>query len=162
MSRMRGTHTHGGGAKKKRRGGGHRGGRGRAGTGKRADQKKPSVWGKDYFGRSGFKSPTHRIVNACNLRFIEAHFNQLLEQGKIKKESGVYVVDLQQLGYDKLLSSGTLSHACKIIVSSASAKTADKVQAAGGELVVASQGAGVSDASGAAGSEAKVEKASKE
>ena len=39
-TRFRGTHTHGRGGKKKARGSGHRGGVGKAGTGKRADQKK--------------------------------------------------------------------------------------------------------------------------
>src|SRR3989338_2045713 len=41
--RYRGSHTHGGGAKKKRRGAGNRGGRGMAGSGKRAGQIKPTI-----------------------------------------------------------------------------------------------------------------------
>ena len=45
LSRMRGTHTHKGGDKKKRRGAGHRGGRGNSGSGKRGDAKKPRYWG---------------------------------------------------------------------------------------------------------------------
>jgi len=56
-SRQRGSHTHGWGAKKKHRGAGNRGGRGMAGTGKRADQKKPTImnlYGNEYFGKRGF------------------------------------------------------------------------------------------------------------
>ena len=55
-SRDRGSKTHGCGSMKKRRGAGNRGGRGMAGTGKRADQNKPSIWkNKKYFGKYGFK-----------------------------------------------------------------------------------------------------------
>ena len=59
--KYRGSHTHGGGAKKKRRGAGHRGGRGMAGSGKRADQKKPTIlklYGNSYFGKKGFSPKT--------------------------------------------------------------------------------------------------------
>ena len=42
-SRMRGNTTHGYGSMKKNRGAGNRGGRGMAGSGKRADQKKPTI-----------------------------------------------------------------------------------------------------------------------
>ena len=57
LSRYRGSHTHGCGSKKKRRGAGHKGGKGMAGSGKRADQKKPTIlklYGNDYYGRRGF------------------------------------------------------------------------------------------------------------
>ncbi len=41
--RQRGLSSHGWGHKKKHRGAGNRGGKGMAGTGKRADTKKPSI-----------------------------------------------------------------------------------------------------------------------
>jgi len=52
---MHGSHTHRRGAKKKARGKGHRGGKGMAGTGKRADQRKSLIlklYGNNYFGKS--------------------------------------------------------------------------------------------------------------
>ena len=57
---MRGTSSHGWGSKKKHRGAGHRGGKGMAGSGKRADQKKPTIlnlYGNDYYGKKGFRRP---------------------------------------------------------------------------------------------------------
>jgi len=51
-----GMGTHGGGARKKRKGSGHRGGKGMAGTGKRADHKKTLItklYGNKYFGKQG-------------------------------------------------------------------------------------------------------------
>ena len=59
VSRHRGSSSHSGGHKKKRRGAGHRGGVGNAGTGARGDSKKPSILttvGKSYYGKRGFNS----------------------------------------------------------------------------------------------------------
>src|SRR3990172_3176671 len=61
VSRMRGRGqgTHGWGARKKHKKSGHRGGKGMAGTGKRADQKKTLVtklYGHGYFGKQGITS----------------------------------------------------------------------------------------------------------
>ena len=108
-TRMRGKTTHGGGSKKKRRGAGNRGGRGMAGSGKRAAQKKPSIiktFGlKNYFGRHGFKSLTKksRSLNILGL-------NYLALKGKLEKEGEYFRVDLKELGYDKLLGKGKPSH----------------------------------------------------
>ena len=59
--KMRGRNmgTHGGGARKKRKGSGHRGGKGMSGSGKRADHKKTLVnkkHGHSYFGKKGITS----------------------------------------------------------------------------------------------------------
>jgi len=65
--KYRGSHTHGGGAKKKRRGAGNRGGRGLAGSGKRAHHKKQLIFklfGKDYFGKKGFYSIRRKKIKA--------------------------------------------------------------------------------------------------
>ena len=51
--------THGGGARKKRKGSGHRGGIGMSGSGKRADHKKTLItklYGNAYFGKQGITS----------------------------------------------------------------------------------------------------------
>ena len=56
--RKRGTETHGHGSSKKRRGAGHKGGRGKAGSGKRGDAKimKVTKGNKNYLGKHGFVS----------------------------------------------------------------------------------------------------------
>ena len=58
VTKQRGSKTHGWGSMKKHRGAGNRGGRGKAGTGKRADTKKPTIinlfGAKGYFGKKGF------------------------------------------------------------------------------------------------------------
>src|SRR3989338_7387915 len=91
--RQRGSKTHGWGAKKKHRGQGNRGGRGMAGTGKRADSKKPSIWKEDYFGKHGFVSKTPKIkINAVNVNFIEQHIGKFLSDNLVKKEGDFYYV----------------------------------------------------------------------
>lgn len=134
--RQRGSMTHGWGAKKKHRGQGNRGGRGMAGTGKRADSKKPSIWkDKHYFGKYGFVSKTPKVkINAVNINFLEQHIGKFLLNNTIKKENDFYVVDLEKIGYNKLLGDGTISAKLKIKVPYASKTAVEKVKEAGGEV----------------------------
>ncbi len=145
-SRMHGSKTHGWGAKKKHRGKGHQGGAGMAGSGKRADSKKPSVWKDEkYFGKHGFMSKTPKVkIKAINASSIEKHLNNYLEQKLVTKENDVYSVDLEKLGYNKLLGDGRVSMKLRIRVPYASASAVEKVQQAGGEVVDLIQSSGKS------------------
>ena len=136
--RQRGSKTHGWGAKKKHRGQGNRGGRGMAGTGKRADSKKPSIWkDKNYFGKHGFVSKTPKIkINPVNINFIEQHLDKFISNDLIRKEDGFYSVELEKLGYNKLLGDGKVSMKFKIKTPFASEKAVEKVKEAGGEVVM--------------------------
>lgn len=135
--RQRGSMTHGWGAKKKHRGQGHRGGRGMAGTGKRADSKKPSIWkDKNYFGKHGFVSKTPKVrKNPINISTIEQHINKFISNNSIKKENDFYIIDLEKLGFNKLLGDGTVSTKLKIKTPYASKTAVEKVKEAGGEII---------------------------
>ena len=136
VSRYRGSTTYGGGSRKKRRGAGSRGGRGMAGTGKRAGQKKAGL--KDFkLGAQGFV-PRRGVVKEKTLNlgyFTKAKVDALVAEGKATKESATIVVDLQKLGYQKLLGSGNSSLKLKIIAGKWSKQAEEKVKAAGGEVV---------------------------
>ena len=135
-SRQRGSHTHGWGAKKKHRGAGNRGGRGMAGTGKRADAKKPSIWkNKKYFGKFGFKSKSKKI-KAINLSYFEEKLDMLLADKKIEQKEGFYVIDLLPLGFNKLLGNGKITKKCKFKAKYASQKAIEKVKKSGGEIIL--------------------------
>lgn len=134
-SRSLGSGTYGWG-KNKHRNSGSRGGFGNAGTGKKSHNKKTSVWSERYFGKLGFVSKGTRKLVAINLREVDDQVPSWLEQKLVSSEGGVIVVDLKKVGYDKLLSSGQLRRKLKLIVSSAAHGVAEKVKAAGGELVV--------------------------
>jgi len=123
FTRMRGSHTHGTGGKKRKRGKGHRGGKGMAGTGKRADQKKTKILkrGKKkerYFGKYGFKSKKKKlkIVNVGDLENLAKNTKEL------------------NLKNYKILSNGEIKS--KLIISAAAASGAaiEKIKAAGGEV----------------------------
>ena len=126
--RYRGSKTHGCGSMKKRRGAGNRGGRGMAGTGKRADTKKPTIinqYGNTYFGKNGFTSRNRLIVNSINIGKLE----DMKEKGMIQDK-----VNLKELGYNKLLGSGLVYNKWTIKVDSASKKAIEKVKKAGGNV----------------------------
>ncbi|MBU2589709.1 MAG: uL15 family ribosomal protein [Nanoarchaeota archaeon] len=136
--RYRGSKTHGGGSMKKRRGAGNRGGRGMAGTGKRAKTKKPSIiqmFGSNYFGKFGFKRPSKILIKikAVNLGYIEDNFDNLVTKGIIKKDT----LNLADMKKNKLLASGNLTKKLKIKAQFASKKAVEKVQKAGGSVEVA-------------------------
>ena len=136
FSRYRGSHTHGGGAKKKRRGAGHRGGRGMAGSGKRADQKKISIlklYGNEYFGKHGFNRPqkTIKIVKTININEIEKNLDSYLSKNLIKKENDYFLINLKNIGIDKLLGTGNIDNKYKII-GKVSKKTKIKIEEKGG------------------------------
>lgn len=127
---MRGYKSHGWGSKKKHRNSGSRGGFGMAGTGKRADQKKPTIineYGNTYFGKRGFVVPNKGIeYKAINLRDL----NILIEKKSIKNE-----INLKDYKYTKLLASGKLKYPLKITVELASKNAIEKVKKAGGSVI---------------------------
>ena|SRR3989344_1283000 len=136
LSRYRGSHTHGGGAKKKRRGSGHRGGFGMAGSGKMADHKKPMVlklYGKHYLGKHGFKRHAKKFVQikSLNIEDLDRNLNTYLDKNLIKKENDLYIVNLKDLGYDKLLGSGIPKNKYKVI-GKTSSKAKSKIEEADG------------------------------
>jgi large subunit ribosomal protein L15 len=134
FSRQRGNSSHGWGAKKKHRGAGHRGGRGNAGSGKRADQKKPSNWKTDYFGKFGFASHGQEKIKAISIMSLESGINGMISRGEAKLEGGFYTIDLGSLGYQKLVSKGKVTRKFKIKVASATEGAAEKIKAVGGTI----------------------------
>ncbi len=132
---MRGSHTHGWGSKKKHRGSGHQGGAGMGGTGKRADSKKPSIWKEPYFGKRGFvKKNVKLVVKPLNISYIDENIEALTERKLIKKEKDMYEVNISDLGFNKLLGGGKVTHKLKITALLFSKKAAEAVKAAGGEV----------------------------
>ena len=134
---FRGSRTHGLGTKKGR-GSGNRGGYGMAGSGKRADQKKPgliNLYGNDYFGKHGFVRQTTVYYKAINLDLLDKKIDGFVKKGEAENKAGLYTVDLGKLGIGKLLGNGETSRKMKITVERASKSAIEKVKKAGGELI---------------------------
>src|SRR3989344_3317792 len=137
VTKSRGHTSHGGGHHKKRRGAGSRGGRGNAGTRKRAGHKKAGM--PPMLGRHGFNPRrTKSIIKALNLNyFTPERVNKLLLAGKAAKDGTIFSLDLSKLGCQKLLGTGRVKLKLKLKVDSCSPKAKEKVEAAGGEVIVA-------------------------
>lgn len=137
FSRMRGSHTHGWGSKKKHRGSGNRGGKGWSGAGKKGDAIKTLIW-KDsrYFGKHGFKKKGAVVViKPVNLVWIEKNLDSLVSKGIAKLEQGIYSIDVKQLGFNKVLGCGKLAHKCRITAQSFSREAEEKISALGGQAI---------------------------
>ena len=131
---MTGSRTRGRGHKKGR-GAGLRGGRGNAGCHKTKRimyERVGRVW-----GAHGFKRP-QSVVSAnssINLKTIEENSESWIAEGIATKKGKVVSVDLTEMGYDKLLGTGSTTQSYKLTISAASAKAVEKIEAAGGEIL---------------------------
>lgn len=147
VRRYRGSSTHGGGNRKKRRGAGSRGGRGNAGTGKRSGHMKAGMAPcLGHFSHPGFlprRCPGKiKTINIGN--FTPKAIEDWVAAGKAKKEGNIIHIDLAGLGYDKLLGTGSTALKLKITIDVCSVQAAEKISAAGGEII-SSQTAAAAD-----------------
>ncbi len=126
--------THGGGHRKKRRGAGSRGGRGNAGSGKRAGHKKR----QHLTGKQGFRPRrTIETIKSVNVSFFTVvKAEKLVAEGTATKEGNTYTIDLAKLGVQKLLGTGKTSVSLKLTVSQASASAIEKIKSAGGNVTI--------------------------
>ncbi len=136
VRKRRGSRTHGYGRVGQHRGGGKRGGHGKAGLHKHGwtyiVKHEP-----DYFGKKGFTSPRSlgQKVNIINLGQLEELVDKLDLEEQLEKKGGKVLLDLNKLGYDKLLGMGTVTKPILVKVAFHSETAAKKVQEAGGQIL---------------------------
>jgi large subunit ribosomal protein L15 len=132
-NKFRGRSRYHGRGKKAGRGAGKRGGRGNAGINKHRLMTRlkymPGHWGMHGFNRH----PSLRNVNIS----INTQEVQALADGDS--------INLNEMGYDKLLGKGRIDRAIHITVAEASARAIEKVEAAGGSVTVGDDGDGDGD-----------------
>lgn len=162
ISRQRGSSGHGWGHKKKHRGAGHRGGKGLAGTGARGDQRKSGVLSgatsflkivsaqkgvtlrslaKNYMhmGKKGFKSLNKITNEVLSLNYIEINFDKMIAMGLITTEKEGFVFNATTAGYDKILGRGKFSKKLTIMVDQISEIAKQRVEEAGGKVILSSK-----------------------
>jgi len=125
--RRRGERTYHG-SHKKWRGGGSRGGRGKAGMHKHK-WSYTVKYEPEHFGKRGFKRPFSRKIKTINLKDLE----------KLIEKHGVKEIDLKELGYDKLLGSGKISIPLTVKVGSFTKLAKKKLEAVGGKIIEAKE-----------------------
>ncbi len=142
VRKLRGSKTHGWGSVKKHRGKGSKGGSGRAGMGKRGQQKLTMLYAKGELplgrAKKGFKRHESivKVYNIINVEEIEDLIKKLEKEGKIKKSKEGYELNLLELGYNKLLGCGKISVPVKITIPLASKKAIKKVEEAEGCVIL--------------------------
>lgn len=138
-SKFRGDSTHGWGSRKKHRGAGNRGGKGRAGSGKRRKQKEPTFLahgGEKSIGKKGMihkrGAEKFKIINLYQLDKI---LENLIKNGFAKEEKSKITVDLTKAGYGKLLGTGNIRNNVFIKVKLYSKKTEEKLNDSKGGII---------------------------
>lgn len=125
----------------KNRGAGNRGGRGMAGW--RFKKQKYIKIVKEYpeifEDKRGFTSRFQKYEKIIiNIEDLNELIDYLVEEGLAMKEGDYYVINLDELGVDKLLSRGEINKKVKVYVKEASEKAIEKIKAVGGEVVIVS------------------------
>ena len=123
------------GSHKKWRGGGSRGGRGQAGLHK-YKWSYTTKYDPDHFGKSGIKSLTLRKIKAINLRDLDQMTEKLLKQKLVEQEGNKIKIDLEKIGYDKLLGSGQVTKALIVEAKYFSKNAIKKLEEADGKAIV--------------------------
>ena len=126
IRKMRGSRTCGCGSHKKNRGAGNRGGRGNCGMLK---QKKSWMIRYDpgYLYKEEFKLPVkvQREVRAITLRDID----------NVAKKLNKTEIDVSELGYDKVLSTGNLTQPLTIKAKKFVERAKQKIESSGGKAI---------------------------
>jgi len=91
----------------------------------------------EYFGKKGFTSPKslRRDVKVMNV----GELDEVAEKLKGNEKEGKIFVDLEGLGYTKLLGTGKVTKPLVVKVPSCSKSAAEKIEEAGGKVLVESK-----------------------
>mgnify|MGYP003885119135 CR=1 FL=1 len=91
----------------------------------------------NYFGKHGFKRPQRivEIPSVMNIGQIDQMVEVLVERGLVEKKGRKYVVDVAQLGVDKVLGGGKVRHILALKgVRDISERAKEKVESGGGSI----------------------------
>ena len=133
--KYRGSRTNGAGTHKNRRGGGSRGGRGRAGICKhhfiRALQQGYT------FGKHGFKRPPVAVEDKAivNIGEIDEALPQLVADGFAEKKGDAFHINMVNLGIDKVLGGGKATKPMFVTASEFSSSAKQKIEEAKGNAI---------------------------
>ena len=87
-----------------------------------------------YFGKKGFTS--HKNVKQKSNVINVGLLNEIAEKLPAEKKKGRLFIDLEDLGYTKLLGSGRITKPLAVNVASCSKSAAEKVESAGGQVII--------------------------
>jgi len=140
VRKMRGSRTHGYGRVSQHRKSGRRGGFGKAGRHKH-------FWSyivkyePDYFGKHGFHRPFTVVKTYTNINVgeLDQIAEKLLSEKRAKKVKDRVSINLSELGIDKLLGTGKVTHKFDLTVKYATPTAIKKIESAGGSVTLLSK-----------------------
>jgi large subunit ribosomal protein L15 len=134
VRKQRGSRTHGYGQIGQHRGGGGRGGHGKAGYDK---HKWTQVLRYDptYWEKTGFTPAKTTKTNIINVGDLADLADKLESEEKLKKKEKKIFLDLENLGYDKLLGTGKITQPILVKVAAYSETASRKLEEAGGQIL---------------------------
>ncbi|HDI07717.1 MAG TPA: 50S ribosomal protein L15 [Candidatus Bathyarchaeota archaeon] len=91
----------------------------------------------NYFGKRGFTSPRslRRKENVINVGELEEVAEKLASAGMLIEKNGKPFIDLEKLGYTKLLGEGEITKPLVVRISSYSKTADEKLQSVGGQIL---------------------------
>lgn len=91
----------------------------------------------EYFGRKGFTSlkSLKEETNVINVGQLDELVDKLGMEKQLEKKQGKPFLNLEELGYQKLLGTGKITQAITVKVSSYSEGAARKIKEAGGQIL---------------------------
>ncbi|MBD3185683.1 50S ribosomal protein L15 [Candidatus Bathyarchaeota archaeon] len=115
----------------------------KGGFGKTGLQKHKWTWlmakgDRKHFGKHGFKRPpcvTEEII-PINIKVLEEKIPVLLDENLVEKKGSRIIIDLDALGYKKLLSTGSVNGKYDISVKYASKRAVEKIEENGGSVTL--------------------------
>lgn len=92
----------------------------------------------NYFGKKGFTRPRClvRATRTVNVGQLCEMADKLVDAGLARIENGVYVIDVRELGYDKVLGEGRVTKPLQVIAPMVTESAKGKIEEAGGRVVV--------------------------
>ena len=146
--RQRGSRTHGGGTHKNRRGAGHRGGRGNAGS-KKHEMHNYGSWEKHGFTRP---EDAQDAVATVDVQKLDEDAPLLAADGLAEELSDGYRIDARDVvenGYEadrvKVLGGGQVRGRLEVVADDFSENAVALIEDAGGEAVVSERGQDAAD-----------------
>jgi len=147
---MRGRRTHGYGKVGQHRKTGQRAGRGKTTQWKKSKksfylkQKELGFPDPDWdMGKKGFKRPQDIVriyhVNTINVKNLDQRIDSLVLNNKATKSGNTYNINMNEINIQKVLGKGNVNKVINITVNKASQKAIEKVEAAGGKIMLLSQ-----------------------
>lgn len=128
--KLRGSNTGGRGYGKRARHAGNRGGRGRAGGGKRAQQRLATFRANKH----SYNEVNEKRV-PLNLNYLGYRIEKLIKSGTVKKDGDRVVINLSELGYSKICGKFGKTKLKLLVYGSASERAKNEIVSAGGEVL---------------------------